>query len=94
MDVSSMKAWSLAYAGGAVASPVLGTTVSWQAGLLVLGVPLIIFGCGLLSQWQHRKTLIALMHEAPEGTLMVHREGNGGPSTRIRVGRTSPKGTQ
>jgi len=94
MDVSRLKAWSLAYAGGAVASPVLATTVSWQAGLLVLGVLLIIFGCRLLSQWQHRKTLIALIREAPAGTLVVHREGKGGPSTRIQVGRTSRKGPQ
>jgi hypothetical protein len=94
MDVSRMKVWSLAYAGGAVASPVLGTTVSWQAGLLALGVLLIIFGCGLLSQREQRKTLIALIREAPEGTLVVHSEGSGGPFTRIRVGRTSRKGTQ
>lgn len=92
MDVSRIKSWSLAYVGGAVASPALGMTVSWQAGLLAFGMLLIILGCGLLSQWQHRKTLIALVREAPEGTLVVHREGNGGSSTRVQVGRGSRKG--
>lgn len=94
MDVSRVKSWSLACAGGAVASPVLGTTVSWQAGLLVLGVLLIILGCGLLSQWQHRKTLIALVREAPEGTLVVQREDSGGSSTCVQVGRGSRGGAR
>ena len=59
--MNRIKAWSLAYAGGAAAAPVLGTTVSWPAGLLALGGLLVIFGCRLLSQWQHRKTLIAFV---------------------------------
>jgi hypothetical protein len=74
---------------------VLAATASWQAGLVVSGMLLALLIVllmvalvhGQLTQWQHRRTLMALVRNAPQGTVVVHRNGDGGPSTRIQVGK-------
>lgn len=39
-----------------------------------------------VSEWQRRRTLLAVLRHAPRGTIVEQEPGIGGPGVRIRVG--------
>lgn len=55
----------------------------------VLGMCLpgaLVGGLALLAEWQRRATLLALVCNAPSGTVVVQERGRGGPAMRVHVG--------
>ncbi|MFE9558847.1 hypothetical protein ACFYOD_35995 [Streptomyces sp. NPDC006703] len=47
---------------------------------------------GVLAEWQRRTTLLALIRNAPAGTVVIQERGRGGPAMHVRVG-SSPEAT-
>jgi hypothetical protein len=71
--------------------------VSWQAGMVVLGMTMAGILARLAMEWQRRKTLLALTAgaaKAPRGTVVSYRTGYFDLSARVRVGHaaTGPAG--
>lgn len=57
-----------------------------------LGICLVAVLVGmsaLVAEWQRRATLIALVRNAPAGTVVVQERGRGGPAMRVQVGETT-----
>jgi len=46
----------------------------------------------LVAEWQRRTTLIALVRNAPAGTVVVQERGRGGPAMRVQVGEVADQG--
>ncbi|MFJ7280989.1 hypothetical protein [Kitasatospora sp. NPDC098663] len=68
----------------------LGGQPSW--------IVLVVFGSlgvavRLLTEWQRRRTLVALVERSPQGTVVEQESGMGGPGMRVRVGTRPAKGT-
>lgn len=60
--------------------------VSWATLGAVL-VPLVVIGAiRLLAEWQRRKTLVAVLINAPAGSVVNQGRGLGGPPVTIWVG--------
>ncbi|MGW7068853.1 RNA polymerase sigma factor [Streptomyces sp. NPDC054855] len=66
-------------------------TVVDQAGFwLTLCLLAALAGASaFLAEWQRRVTLIALVHDAPDGTVVVQERGRGGPAMQVYVGAPS-----
>jgi hypothetical protein len=58
-------------------APSWGMLVTLSMALIPIGV------IGLLAEWQRRRTLVALVRHAPEGTVVIHGKGLGGPAVGI-----------
>lgn len=56
--------------------------MSWTTAVVAIGV--LIYR--LLAEWQRRRTLLALLREAPTGTLIFQGKGVGGAEMCIVVG--------
>jgi hypothetical protein len=65
---------------------VLAHAVSWVAAGWILGLVAVAGGVRLLCEWQRRTTLVAIVREAPAGTVVVQERGLGGPAMWIQVG--------
>jgi hypothetical protein len=46
----------------------------------------------LLTEWQRRTTLLALMRSAPGGTVVILVSGHGRPAMYVRVGHDCSRG--
>jgi hypothetical protein len=68
------------------AAGVLAHTVSWAAGCWILGLVALAGSVRLLCEWQRRTTLLAIVREAPAGTILVQERGLGGPAMWVQVG--------
>lgn len=72
-------------------SAVLAHAASWKTVILILGVLVI----GLVGRWlaesQRRKTLVAVIKDAKDGTVIEQQRGRGGPAMRIKIGPGSNK---
>ncbi|MFJ8932118.1 RNA polymerase sigma factor [Streptomyces sp. NPDC102364] len=56
----------------------------------VIGVLAVLTGvAALLAEWQRRTTLVALVRNAPPGTVVVQERGRGGPAMQVHVGAPS-----
>jgi|SRR5580704_87442 hypothetical protein len=60
--------------------------VSWHAGIITLGAVLVTGVLRLLTEWQRRTTLIALMRNAPAGTVVLRHDRDTGDAARVWVG--------
>ena len=67
-------------------SSALAHASSWKSVILLLGVLVIGLIGRLLAEWQRRKTLVAVIKDAPGGTVIVQNRGRGGPAMRIEIG--------
>jgi hypothetical protein len=67
-------------------SGALAHAASWESVIVLLGVLVIGLVGRLLSEGQRRKTLVALITNAPGGTKIVQDRGRGGPAMRIEIG--------
>ena len=70
-------------------SAVLAHAASWKTVILLLGVLVIGLVGRLLAEWQRRKTLVAVIQQAPAGSRIVQNRGRGGPAMRIEIGTDS-----
>jgi hypothetical protein len=70
----------------ALTSVVVPSIVSWQAGVAAIGLVAAAYVLRLLGEWQRRKTLMALMRDAREGTVVLQHEGDQGSSLSVWVG--------
>jgi len=68
----------------------LAHMTSWMAGFWVLGAAVVTGAIRLLSEWQRRLTLMAVVRHAPGGTVVVQERGLGGPVMWIQVGYGLP----
>jgi magnesium-transporting ATPase (P-type) len=57
--------------GAWVAVTATAGVISWQAAAITVVVVVVSGVLRLLTEWQRRKTLTALMRGAPEGTVVV-----------------------
>jgi hypothetical protein len=70
-------------------SAALAHAASWELAVLFLGGLVIgLAGC-LLTEWQRRKTLVAVIQHARAGTVITQERGRGGPAMRIEIGAGS-----
>ncbi|MEV8015262.1 sigma-70 family RNA polymerase sigma factor [Streptomyces sp. NPDC086554] len=68
----------------------LGTVVGQSGFWLALCLLAALAGASaFLAEWQRRVTLIALVHNAPDGTVVVQERGRGGPAMQVYVGAPS-----
>lgn len=67
-------------------SAALAHAASWKTVILLLGVLVLGLAGRLLAEWQRRKTLVAVIQQAPGGTVIVQQRGRGGPAMRIEIG--------
>lgn len=58
-------------------SSALAHASSWKSVILLLGVLVIGLVGRLLAEWQRRKTLVAVIKDAPGGTVIVQNRGRG-----------------
>jgi magnesium-transporting ATPase (P-type) len=73
--------------GGAAWVPAaLPGVVSWHAGIIALGAVAVIGILRLLAERQRRKTLIALIRNAPPQTVIVQDDKGTGNSARVWMG--------
>lgn len=79
VDPNLLAGWSAVYAH----------VTSWKSAILFLGVLVLGLVGRLLAEWQRRKTLVAMVQQAPGGTVIVQQRGRGGPAVRIEVGSGS-----
>jgi hypothetical protein len=71
--------WALAGAGAAAAAHVL----AWPYTVVMVAAAA---GYRLLAERARRKTLVALVTQAPGGTIAIMDGGPGGPAMWLRVG--------
>ena len=64
--------------------------MSWAAGCWILGLVAVGGAVRLLCEWQRRTTLVAIVREAPAGTVGVQERGLGGPAMWVQVGYGPP----
>ena len=67
-------------------SAVLAHAASWKSVILVLAALAIGLVGRLLAESQRRKTLVAVIKEAKDGTVIEQQRGRGGPAMRIEIG--------
>jgi hypothetical protein len=72
-------------------SAVLAHAASWKTVTLILGVLVIGWVGRLLTEWQRRKTLVAVIKDAKDGTVIEQQRGRSGPAMRIEIGTGSNK---
>jgi hypothetical protein len=72
--------------GWAVWVPAPPGMASWHAGLIALGAVAMPGIFRLLAEWQRRRTLIALLRNAPPRTVVVRDDTDTGTSTRVWMG--------
>ncbi|MEV5972273.1 hypothetical protein [Streptomyces sp. NPDC051921] len=58
-------------------------------GVLPAWGVLVLIGV-VLGEWQRRRTLLAILRQAPPGSVVEQEPGIGGPGMRIRVGSPVP----
>lgn len=71
--------------------PVVLQPASWLAICLIGALATI---GGLLTEWQRRVTLVALVEKAPAGTVIIQADSRGGPAMKVYVGHGSPHGDE
>jgi hypothetical protein len=59
--------------------------VSNGSAIFALAVLMVRSVTCLLAEWQRRKTLIAVIKDAPCRTVIVQERGHGGPAMRIEI---------
>lgn len=67
------------------------TVVSWQAAVLMLAALVVAGVLRLLAEQQRRRTLLALVANAPEGTVVMQQDGPDGQAMRVTFGRASTR---
>jgi hypothetical protein len=73
------------------ASLVAVQALPWTV-VLVVGA-LVVIGA-TVSEWQRRRTLVAVLRQAPSGSLVEQERGIGGPRMRIHIGEACPDADQ
>ncbi|MGI8333698.1 hypothetical protein ACRYCC_27430 [Actinomadura scrupuli] len=68
-------------------------TISWQAATLTLAALAVPGVLRLCTEWQRRRTFLALVADAPEGTVVVQQEDPGGQTMKVTLGRASARRT-
>lgn len=61
-------------------------TSFWAVACLFAGLAGV---AAFLAEWQRRATLLALVRDAPGGTVVVQERGRGGPAMHVHVGAPS-----
>jgi len=69
------------WAGGAASGP-----ISWRAAVLILAIVLASGVLRLFTEWQRRKTFMALISHAPEGTVITQQDGHGRQTMTVCLG--------
>jgi hypothetical protein len=69
---------------------VLAHVVSWAAACWILGLVAVVGVIRLLCEWQRRTTLVAILQNAPAGTVVIQEGGLGGPAMWVQVGYGAP----
>ena len=64
--------------------------MSWPTVCAVLAPLLLAGAIRLLAEWQRRRTLAAVLRDAPAGSVVVQERGLGGPPMWVWVG-TGPR---
>ena len=82
-DVSIVETWQ-GWPG--LASIVAPNPPSWVAVGVVLALLALMGTVRLLVEWQRRITLIAVLRQAPGGSVVIQQRGLGGPPMRVWVG--------
>ena len=52
--------------------------MTWQSTALMAGLLMAWSAMGLLTEWQSRRTLVALVHAAPAGLITIRRDSPDG----------------
>jgi hypothetical protein len=47
-----------------------------------------------VCEWQRRRTLVAVLRQAPHGTVVVQEPGIAGPGVRIHIGDPGKRATE
>lgn len=81
--------------------PVLGlapmASIVAMGGLpwIVLPVSGVLVLIGMaVGEWQRRRTLVAVLRQAPHGTIVEQEPGIGGPGVRIQIGGPGKRATE
>jgi hypothetical protein len=72
--------------GAWVAVTASANVISWQAAATTVAVLVVSGVLRLLTEWQRRKTLTALMTAAKEGAVVIVNDGPSGQYMRASVG--------
>lgn len=68
----------------------LWSVVAQPRGWLAICLSAVLMGAAaFLAEWQRRATLIALVRNAPAGTVVFQDRGRGGPAMQVHVGASS-----
>ena len=59
---------------------------SWGAALLVLLILALAGALRLFTEWQRRKTFVLLLKNAPNGTVIVQKDGPEGQAMTVAWG--------
>jgi hypothetical protein len=79
-------------AGGWAGLTTAGASViSWQAGSLMLAALVVSGVLRLLTEWQRRKTLLALLSGAPQGSRVIRQDTSGGQLMKVSVGSSASR---
>jgi hypothetical protein len=87
VKTSTAIGWVLADRVGTV----LTHTLSWSTACCAIGVMTLAGLFRLLSEWQRRLTLVAIIERARAGTVVVQERGPGGPAMWVQVGYGPPQ---
>jgi hypothetical protein len=68
--------------------------ISWRAGVLILAIVLASGVLRLFTEWQRRKTFTALISHAPEGTVIVQKDGRGRQTMTVSLGDSRNSASQ
>lgn len=79
--------------------PLAGYGAALPVGFLAHASPLVLVAVGALAlahmvaaEWQRRRTLVAVLRNAPKGSVVEQDGGAGGPFMRVRIGSPTPRG--
>jgi hypothetical protein len=74
---------------GELVAVVLPGGISWPVAVAVASMFLGVLGYRLCAELLRRKTVVAILTNAPSGTVIEQQTWPGGPALRIRVGDQS-----
>jgi hypothetical protein len=63
--------------------PALSSPHFWLFLCLIAALAVVT---AFLAEWQRRTTLLALVRNAPSGTVLIQERGRGGPGVQLHIG--------
>ena len=72
--------------GTAVTGGALSGVLSWRAATMVVAILAVSGAVRILLEWQRRRTFVALMADAPPGTVIVQSDRPKEQTMRITLG--------